>query len=316
MKIDSKISILIPVYNRAGLLPETLDSILAQTYTNWECILIDDHSTDNSTEILQKYSEKDTRFYWEPRPDNRPKGANACRNYGLEISKGEYIQWFDSDDLMLPDFLQKKYNAFTANIDFVVSYCHNFNEKGDEEEIPKYEGNQINTLNFENFLQEKVYWITQDFLIKKTSLQQITFNETLQSGQEYNFFMVLLALNQLNGLFINEKLSLRRIHSASIQQKLKKDLTKALYGRYITQSTTLLQVKQAITKPQIVYFLNLLIPLIYQLKLRSQQLPQLQEIKALLQKEKGLVKALSFTLANFLAKNFKKGYKFMNYARS
>lgn len=314
--MNSKISIIIPVYNRADLLPETLDSILAQTYTNWQCILIDDHSTDTSTEVLQAYHKKDARFYWEPRPENRPKGANACRNYGLEISKGEYIQWFDSDDLMLPDFLQQKYQAFTSESDFVVSKCINFYPDGSKEEIIKYNNNATQTLNFENFLKEKVYWMTPDLLIRKKAIHTIRFDEKIQSGQEYNFFLNLLAKRSINGLFINKELTLRRMHDSSVQNKLKKDLTKALYSRYVTQSTTLLQVKNTITKPQKVYFLNQLIPLIYQLKLRSKELPHLQEIKALLLQEKGFVKTLSFTLASFLAKKYKKGYKLMNYARS
>jgi glycosyltransferase involved in cell wall biosynthesis len=316
LKVDSKISIIIPVYNREHLIGETLDSILTQTFTNWECILVDDHSTDATIAVLEAYRLKDKRIKWVSRPNDRFKGANACRNYGFEISRGDFIQWFDSDDIMLPDFLEKKYNALNDTVDFVVSYCHNFNENGVEEKIIKYEGNKVNALNFENFLKEKVYWITQDFLIRKSSLKGVKFNETLQSGQEYNFFMVLLASGKLNGVYINEKLSLRRIHSTSIQQKLKKNLTKALKGRYHTQSTTLLQLAPIISKPLRIYFLNKLIPLIYQLKLRKEHLTQVDEIKSLLLKEKGFFKAQSLQFAIYLAKHFKKGYKFMNYARS
>ena len=78
------VSIIIPTFNRAHLIGETLDSILAQTYTHWECLITDDGSTDNSIEIIQEYVTKDTRFKLFTRPANRPKGANACRNIGLE----------------------------------------------------------------------------------------------------------------------------------------------------------------------------------------------------------------------------------------
>ena len=100
------ISIIIPTFNRAHYIQETLDSILNQTYINWECIIIDDGSEDNTQEVLAKYLKKDVRFQFHIRPENRPKGANSCRNYGFELSKGDLIKWFDSDDIMLPNHIE------------------------------------------------------------------------------------------------------------------------------------------------------------------------------------------------------------------
>jgi len=94
------VSIIIPTYNRAHLIGETLDSVLAQTYTHWECIVVDDGSSDSTSEILETYCKQDSRFQYHHRPIDKPKGANACRNYGFELSKGEYINWLDSDDLV------------------------------------------------------------------------------------------------------------------------------------------------------------------------------------------------------------------------
>ncbi len=94
------VSIIIPTYNRAHLIGETLDSVLAQTYTNWECIVVDDGSTDYTEELMEFYCEEDCRFQYHHRPVHKPKGANVCRNYGFELSKGEYVQWLDSDDLL------------------------------------------------------------------------------------------------------------------------------------------------------------------------------------------------------------------------
>src|SRR5690606_6713113 len=94
------VSILIPNYNKAPYLRETLDSILSQTYLNWECIIVDDHSTDGSYEILEEYANLDCRFKVYKRPDHLPKGGNACRNYAFILSNGEFVNWFDSDDIM------------------------------------------------------------------------------------------------------------------------------------------------------------------------------------------------------------------------
>jgi glycosyltransferase involved in cell wall biosynthesis len=93
------VSIIIPTYNRVHLISETLDSVLAQTYSNWECIVVDDGSTDETEKLLETYCKKDSRFQYLHRPSERPKGANACRNYGFELSKGEYILFLDSDDI-------------------------------------------------------------------------------------------------------------------------------------------------------------------------------------------------------------------------
>lgn len=97
------ISVIIPTYNRFRYIGETLDSLIGQTYRNWECIVVDDGSDDYTDELLSFYSEKDERIQYYHRPINRPKGANACRNFGFEVSTGEYIQWLDSDDIISPE---------------------------------------------------------------------------------------------------------------------------------------------------------------------------------------------------------------------
>src|SRR5690554_8063110 len=109
------ISIIIPTFNRAHLIGETLDSILAQTYQNWECVVVDDGSTDNTDEVMAAYMAKDARFQYHHRPPEKTKGANACRNAGLDLAAGEYIVFFDSDDLMTPDHLKVKISAIQAH---------------------------------------------------------------------------------------------------------------------------------------------------------------------------------------------------------
>ncbi len=94
------ISIIIPTYNRSWIIGETLDSVLAQTYTNWECIVVDDGSYDDTAELLKFYSEKDDRIKLHLRPNDMLKGASSCRNYGLKQAKGDFIQFLDSDDLL------------------------------------------------------------------------------------------------------------------------------------------------------------------------------------------------------------------------
>jgi glycosyltransferase involved in cell wall biosynthesis len=114
------VSIIIPTYNRVHLIKETLNSVAAQTYQNWECIIIDDGSTDETKIVIEGYVKIDNRFKYYRRPDEKQKGANSCRNYGFELSSGEYINWFDDDDIMLKNFLEEKIKLFTSEIDLVI----------------------------------------------------------------------------------------------------------------------------------------------------------------------------------------------------
>lgn len=119
------ISIIIPIYNRAQLIEETIQSIKAQTYTKWECIIVDDGSTDNTKEVTEELIRDDNRFQLYNRPSQRKKGPSSCRNYGILKMKGDFIQFFDSDDIMHPKHLELKRRAI-KNHDFVICQLQEF----------------------------------------------------------------------------------------------------------------------------------------------------------------------------------------------
>jgi glycosyltransferase involved in cell wall biosynthesis len=218
------VSIIIPTYNRADLIGNTLDSILAQTYTNWECIVVDDGSTDDTEIVVMDYVKSDARFQYHKRPETKIKGANACRNFGFEISKGELVNWFDSDDLMLNVALQSKLDAFDDSIDFVIGNSLNFDEEGTISR--PYELNYNIPITAENFINQTIGWITNDVLVKR-EVVKISFNEQLKSGQEYNFFSRLLFITN-RGKYLKKDVSKRRIHSDSIQVKLSSSKQKTI----------------------------------------------------------------------------------------
>ncbi|SNS23693.1 Glycosyltransferase involved in cell wall bisynthesis [Belliella buryatensis] len=138
------VSILIPNYNKAPYLRETLDSVLNQTYTNWECIIVDDHSTDNSWEILESYAQKDARIKIFKRPDDRIKGGSVARNYAFELSKGEFIQWLDSDDVIHKNKIKDQLNILLKSDLFNVSIANwdFFNSSLDIKNINNYHGHE------------------------------------------------------------------------------------------------------------------------------------------------------------------------------
>ncbi|HFU3704317.1 TPA: glycosyltransferase family 2 protein, partial [Streptococcus suis] len=115
------ISIIIPNYNRGHLLMDVLDSVINQTYQPIEIIVIDDKSTDNSIEIVQKLQESIPNLFLIQQEIN--SGANACRNLGVAHAKGEYIAFLDSDDYFLPTKLEKQMDIFNLypEVGFVVT---------------------------------------------------------------------------------------------------------------------------------------------------------------------------------------------------
>lgn len=183
------VSIIIPTYNRADIISETLDTILLQTHTNWECIIVDDGSTDNTREALQKYLDLDSRFQYHFRPMDRPKGANACRNYGYELSKGKYIKWFDSDDLMHPEFLEKQVVILERNdsLDFCASFSEMFDVNSGRRWFPTTEMTENKNALF-NYIAGKLIFLTPSPLWRKSFLnRKILFDENLLNAHETDF---------------------------------------------------------------------------------------------------------------------------------
>ena len=114
------ISIIIPAYNRATIIPATLDSILAQSFQDWECIVVDDKSKDDTPAVVQKYVDKDCRF--SLLSNERKKGAQGARNTGILHAKYDWVICFDSDNTMHPDMLEKLVGRISDEVDVVQCF--------------------------------------------------------------------------------------------------------------------------------------------------------------------------------------------------
>jgi glycosyltransferase involved in cell wall biosynthesis len=121
------VSIIIPYFNSAKFFAETLDSVLNQSIPDWECLLIDDGSSDESGSIVDEYVQKDTRFVSLKR-ENGQKGVSQCRNIGIEASKGDFLIFLDSDDLMDSNCLKHrvKFMDSEPELDFTVFQVETF----------------------------------------------------------------------------------------------------------------------------------------------------------------------------------------------
>ena len=115
------ISIVVPCYNQAQYLEECLQSVLDQTYENWECLIVNDGSTDNTEEIALEWEEKDSRFIYLKKENG---GLSNARNYGITRAKGEYILPLDCDDKIGKDYLLKGIRVLKKNNNVGVVYCN------------------------------------------------------------------------------------------------------------------------------------------------------------------------------------------------
>lgn len=225
--VNPLVSIIIPTFNRAYLIGETLDSVLAQTYQNWECIVVDDGSTDNTNELMDGYMDRDARFRYYHRPKDRLPGGNAARNYGFEVSNGEYIQWFDSDDIMLPDFINNKVRVFGQNI--VISICSGYST---DEDLKNKQLKEMPTMD--NLFKEYMLWRSRimlpSILFQKSILEHKSlFDETLNCAQESEFFpRIFFGIKNEQYKIINKGLYLYRQHS-----KTKSAVKNRFQGSYL-----------------------------------------------------------------------------------
>lgn len=215
------VSVVIPTYNSEKFIEECLSSVLGQTYNYWECIIVDDHSNDNTFEIVTRYQALDNRFRVYKRPNSKIKGANSCRNFGFEKSKGVYFKWFDSDDIMLKNHLEVVVAELSKNQhDLVITESEIFGTKTKSERPYCYD--KKIELSSENVAKNLTGWLICDMTFHKSSIQYIALNEYLRAGQEYNFNVRILEKG-LKGIIINKVLSLYRQHDDSISVKSRKN---------------------------------------------------------------------------------------------
>lgn len=169
-----------PSYNQGPYLAEALNSVLAQTYTNWECIIVDDGSKDNTTEVSKAYCAKDSRFQYIYQENS---GVSTARNNGIKHSKGEYILPLDGDDKIAPEFLELSLNEIVKdrNIRVVYTDVQYFGVRKDVYQLPSF---SIEKLMGQNILCVTALFRREDF--DKTG----GFNDNMREGfEDWDFWM-------------------------------------------------------------------------------------------------------------------------------
>lgn len=118
--MKNTISIIVPCYNQAQYLDECLQSVLDQTYNNWECIIVNDGSPDDTEKVAKEWAEKDSRFIYLKKENG---GLSSARNAGIVLARGEFILPLDADDKISKDYCKLAMNAFEEDANLKVVYC-------------------------------------------------------------------------------------------------------------------------------------------------------------------------------------------------
>ena len=181
--MNPTVSIIIPSFNKERFLCETLDSILNQSYTDWEALIIDDGSTDDSVATIQEYRQNDTRFKFFQR-EREPKGGSTCRNIGLQRAIGDYIIFLDTDDLLLPSTLENRLKLFTKHqeMDFLVFPMGTFiQEIGDSDFVWRPRSDK----HLQRFLSHEIQWTITSPIWKRDRLERLGgFDESFPRLQD------------------------------------------------------------------------------------------------------------------------------------
>lgn len=205
------VSIIIPCYNSAKYLNDAIGSVLCQTYTNWECIIIDDGSADESISIVNSYSESaENRIFLYA---NAGKGASAARNFGMEKSEGKYIKFLDSDDAFFDKYVLEQQLDFIRSNKYDIVYGNEIYYRGifTDENIVKKRGGAIHSSEYRTFYEN--FPITSGFLIKRDKFQELKWNEDLRSGQEF-YLLFQCWLKGLTFGYLDINAAKIRIHSS------------------------------------------------------------------------------------------------------
>lgn len=177
------VSIIIPAYNAAAFIRETLDSILAQTYSDFEIIVVNDGSTDDTEGVVKSFSDKRIHYKFK-----QNEGVSITRNYGFDLSKGKYIVFFDADDLMTVDFLEKRVEALENNKDIgfccgILEFFPIYKEQlGACDDIPR----EILLYN------QRIETCPSNYMFRRSVIERVKFHPQLASTAD-RFFLLQIA---------------------------------------------------------------------------------------------------------------------------
>lgn len=223
------ISIIVPCYNQAPFLDECLQSVLNQTHSEWECLIINDGSTDHTEQIALQWTQKDNRFRYIYKENG---GLSSARNAGIAKAVGNFIQFLDSDDFLDAQKLRKSIDLIETPNSMVVSHFMMYDSRNKTMQ-PPYCQLSLDKISFEAVaLQWDLSFSIPIHcgLFPTDLLKKHPFTETLKAKEDWIMWLQILKTKP-TVFFIDEPLAFYRLHPTSMTQSRKfmnQNLTKAL----------------------------------------------------------------------------------------
>ncbi|MFH7013760.1 glycosyltransferase family 2 protein [Flavobacterium sp. FlaQc-52] len=217
----NKVSIIVPCYNQAHYLPEALHSVLCQMYINWECIIINDGSFDNTEQVAREWLLKDNRFKYIFKENG---GLSSARNAGLDFANGDYVQFLDADDYLDSEKLSKSVNIIRKDsINTVIVSNFKFFKKSLVDELGYGSNLDINLFTFQKILFEwdSTFSIPIHCGFFSSSLfDEFRFNEDIRAKEDWIMWLYIFQ-REISFDFLNEKLAFYRQHSEGMTRNKK-----------------------------------------------------------------------------------------------
>lgn len=209
------VSVIVPCYNQAKYLDETLQSILDQTYSNWECIIVNDGSTDNTAAIAQKWINKDNRFTYYFQENT---GVSSARNLGIQCVKGDFVQFLDSDDILDRNKIEVSINTLsTSQCNVAITNFKTFSvDKNQAVEHPGFLNSDF--LNFKGILYEWGYYFNIPIhcgLFPSSFFQTFRFSTELKGNEDW-IMWVSFFLKDPSVSFIDKVMAFYRSHKDGV----------------------------------------------------------------------------------------------------
>ncbi len=214
------ISIIIPTYNTQKYISETIQSVIDQTLSDWELIIIDDGSTDNTVQIVEEFKKRDTRikYYYQENA-----GVSAARNKGIELSKGEFIAFLDADDIWLPKNLEKKIESIENNVEVFWAFSNiiHFTESSEVIDDKITDANNLEWLGALLLWNAEVKTTPGNIVLKRECCTKggLRFDENFSTAADQDFCIQLAA--KYKGKCLKEALVRYRVLENSMSRNIK-----------------------------------------------------------------------------------------------
>jgi glycosyltransferase involved in cell wall biosynthesis len=252
------VSIIMATFNRAEFIAESLMAIQNQTFKNWECLIIDDGGTDDTAIIIDSIIKKDPRFKFHKRPDKYIKGLPGCRNCGLDKAVGEYIIFFDDDDIAHPQNLEICVSELDNRNIFFCRYIrevfrndfhYNFDFSSE------YSFFDIDYKDIGRMLDNTLQFNSCSVMWKKECFSHNKYVEYLMYAEEWELYARIVS-SGFNGISINKTLFYGRKHeNSNTGEFYNKNISRRKsYADAIVLAVLNLNIKKMLTNEILRYF--------------------------------------------------------------